>query len=47
MKGVKFLRNIYAALGLLVRPNMRMAQIDMLKEIIRALGGGFEKAMLE
>jgi hypothetical protein len=47
MKGVEFLRNVYAASGLSIRPKVKMTQIEMLKEIIRALGGDPEKAMLE
>ena len=44
---MEFLRNIYAASGLSMRPKLKMTQIEMLKEIIRALGGDPEKAMLE
>ena len=38
MKGIEFLRNIYAASGLSIRPKTRMSKIEMLKEIIRAWG---------
>ena len=38
MKGVEFLRNIYHAAGLGVRPRTRVSKIDALKEIIRAWG---------
>jgi integrase len=38
MKGVEFLRNIYHAAGLSVRPRTRISKIDALKEIIRAWG---------
>ncbi|MGQ9469117.1 MAG: tyrosine-type recombinase/integrase [Nitrososphaerales archaeon] len=47
MKGIDFLRNIYAASGLAIRPKMKVSQIEMLKEIIRALGGDPERAMIE
>jgi len=36
MKGVGFLRNIYAASGLSIRPKTRVSKIEALKEIIRA-----------
>ncbi|MDI6905293.1 MAG: hypothetical protein QMD13_07395 [Candidatus Bathyarchaeia archaeon] len=38
MKGVEFLRNIYAASGLSIKPKTRVSKIDALKEIIRAWG---------
>ena len=38
MKGVEFLRNIYAASGLSIRPKTRVSNIEALKEIIRAWG---------
>ena len=38
MKGVEFLRNIYAASGLSIRPKTRLSKIEALKEIIRAWG---------
>ena len=38
MKGVEFLRNIYHAAGLSVRPMTQVSKIDALKEIIRAWG---------
>jgi len=38
MKGIEFLRNIYNAAGLSVRPRTRVSKIDALKEIIRAWG---------
>ena len=38
MKGVEFLRNIYHAAGLSVRPRTRVSKMDALKEIIRAWG---------
>jgi hypothetical protein len=47
MKGVEFSRNIYATSGLSIRPKMKARQIDILKEIIKALGGDPEKGMLE
>jgi integrase len=38
MKGIEFLRNIYAASGLSIRPKTAISKIDALKEIIRAWG---------
>jgi len=38
MKGVKFLRNLYASSGLSIKPKTRLSKIDALKEIIRAWG---------
>jgi len=36
MKGVEFLRNLYASSGLSIKPKTRLSKIDALKEIIRA-----------
>jgi len=38
MKGIDYLRGIYAASGLSIRPKTRVSKIDALKEIIRAWG---------
>jgi len=38
MKGVEFLRNVYIASGLSIRPKTRLSKIEALKEIIRAWG---------
>lgn len=38
MKGVEFLRNIYASSGLSIRPKTHVSKIEALKEIIRAWG---------
>jgi len=38
MKGIEFLRNIYAASGLSIKPKTRVSKIEALKEIIRAWG---------
>lgn len=38
MKGIEFLRRIYIASGLNLRPKTRVSKIDALKEIIRAWG---------
>jgi len=38
MKGVDFLRNIYAASGLSIKPKTKVSKIEALKEIIRAWG---------
>lgn len=45
MKGVEFLRNIYAASGLSIRPKARISKIEALKEIIRAWGLKPEKIL--
>jgi hypothetical protein len=36
MKGVEFLRNVYAASGLSIKPKTQLSKIDALKEITRA-----------
>jgi hypothetical protein len=38
MKGIEFLRNIYAASGLSIRPKTQLGKIEALKEIVRAWG---------
>jgi hypothetical protein len=38
MKGIEFLRGIYMASGLSIKPKTKMSKIDALKEIIRAWG---------
>jgi integrase len=38
MKGIEFLRSIYIASGLSIKPKTRVSKIDALKEIIRAWG---------
>jgi len=38
MKGIEYLRGIYLASGLSIRPKTRISKIDALKEIIRAWG---------
>lgn len=38
MKGIEFLRGIYAASGLSVKPKTKPRRIQILKEITRALG---------
>jgi len=38
MKGVEYLRGIYSASGLSIKPKTRVSKIDALKEIIRAWG---------
>ena len=38
MKGIEYLRGIYAASALSIRPKTRVTKIDALKEIIRAWG---------
>lgn len=38
MKGIEFLRGIYAASGLSIKPKTKPSRIEMLKEMVRALG---------
>jgi hypothetical protein len=38
MKGVEFLRNIYASAGFSIRPRSQPSKIEMVKEFIRGLG---------
>ena len=38
MKGTDFLRNVYSASGLSIKPKTKVNRIDALKEIIRAWG---------
>jgi tRNA A37 N6-isopentenylltransferase MiaA len=38
MKGIEYLRGIYSAAALSIRPKTRTSKIDALKEIIRAWG---------
>ncbi len=38
MKGIEFLRGVYTATGISVKPRTRVSKIDALKEIIRAWG---------
>ena len=38
MKGVEFLRSIYASAGLSIRPKTKLGKLDMLKEFARLLG---------
>jgi site-specific recombinase XerD len=45
MKGVEFLRNIYAASGLSIRPKTQLSKIEALKEIVRAWGMNPEEVL--
>ena len=38
MKGIEFLRNIYTASGLSIKPKTKISKIEALEEIIRAWG---------
>jgi hypothetical protein len=44
-KGVEFLRNIYDASGLTIKPKLNVSKIDTIKEIIRVLGGNPEEIL--
>jgi len=46
-KGVEFLRNIYAAASLSIRPKSHYTKIDMLKEMVRAWGLEPEKILAD
>jgi site-specific recombinase XerD len=45
MKGIEFLRNIYAASGLSIRPKTQLSKIEALKEIVRAWGMNPEEVL--
>jgi hypothetical protein len=45
MKGIEFLRNIYAASGLSIRPKTQLSKIEALKEIVRAWGLNSEEVL--
>ncbi len=47
MKGIEFLRNVYTAAGLSIRPKTRLSRLEMLKEIIRAWGLDPEKILVK
>jgi len=47
MKGVEFLRNIYASSGLSVKPRTQVSKIEALKEIIRAWGMNPEEILVK
>lgn len=47
MKGIEFLRNIYAASGLSIRPKTQLSKIEVLKEIVRAWGLNAEEVLTE
>lgn len=47
MKGVEFLRNIYASSGLSIKPKTRIGKLEMLKEFARLLGLNPERVVLE
>jgi len=38
MKGIEFLKCVYAASGLSIRPKTRVSRMEMLKEVVRAWG---------
>jgi hypothetical protein len=38
MKGVEFLRNLYASSGLCIRPKTRLSKVDQLKVFVESLG---------
>jgi site-specific recombinase XerD len=46
MKGVEFLRNIYSASNLSIRPKMKVTKMGMITELIRSLGGKPEEELI-
>jgi len=38
MEGIEFLRGVYAASGICIKPKTKPSRIEMLKEMVRALG---------
>ena len=38
MKGIEFLRGVYAASGMCIKPKTKPSRMEMLKEMVRALG---------
>jgi integrase len=47
MKGVDFLRNLYRASGISIKPKTKYSKIDILKEMIRSLGLDPEKILVK
>ena len=45
MKGIEFLRNIYAASGLSIKPKTKVGRIEILKEIVRGMGMNPEEVL--
>ena len=46
-KGIDFLRNVYAASGLSIKPKTATTKLDILKEILRSFGYDPEKVLLK
>lgn len=47
MKGIEFLRNIYVAADLSIRPKTRISKLEQLKELTRVLGYDPEKVLVK
>jgi len=47
MKGIEFLRNIYASSGLSIRPKTKATRLEMLKQIVRAWGMDPDKVLMK
>ena len=45
MKGIEFLRNVYAASGLSIRPKTKVSKIEMLKTVVMGMGLNPEKIL--
>ncbi len=46
MKGIDFLRNIYATAGLSIRPKTQLSKLELLKEVARAWGLNPEQILI-
>jgi integrase len=47
MKGIEFLRNVYASSGLSIRPKTKATRLEMLKQIVRAWGMDPDKVLVK
>jgi NADP-dependent 3-hydroxy acid dehydrogenase YdfG len=45
MKGIEFLRNVYAASGISIRPKTQQNKIEVLKEMVRVWGMNPEEVL--
>ena len=46
-KGVEFLRSLYAASGISIKPQTRLSRIEVLKELVRSLGFNPEEVLVK
>ncbi|MEA2090254.1 MAG: hypothetical protein U9O89_05805, partial [Thermoproteota archaeon] len=47
MKGIEFLRNIYMAANLSIKPRTRISKLELLKELVRVSGYDPEKVLVK